>query len=342
MILGFAFTSLVRAQDVGVVGETARPPSGTYFDTLESPGFSPAFPLPSAQLAHRLPEVTEGGPAEPRNRALELVPRDDAQAVRRYKRGFFQRMQLSGEWLVPVGDRSLEIRSLDASLSVAIPLGSFENLLMVTPNFRVDHLTAEDGIEIPSSLYGTGIDFMWRSAFNDRWGAMVGVQPAMFSDFHTSRDALRITGRAFATWQWVPERLTLLMGIVYLDRNDIRLLPGAGMIWTPSAVSRIDLVFPRPKIAHRLAFLPQQSEDWVYLRGSLGGSTWAVRRASGVDDQLTLRDYRIYLGWERIREGGGGLFAEAGYVFGRRLEYEVVPAEREFSDALTLGLGITF
>jgi len=49
------------------------------------------------------------------------------------------------------------------------------------------------------------------------------------------------------------------MGIVYLDRNDIRLLPGAGLTWTPSANSRVDPVFPRPKIEHRMAFSPSKS-----------------------------------------------------------------------------------
>ena len=55
---------------------------------------------------------------------------------------------------------------------------------------------------------------------------MLAVSPAYSSDFQSSDNALRIRGRAFATWQWVPEELTLLFGVVYLDRNDLPLLPG--------------------------------------------------------------------------------------------------------------------
>ena len=73
-----------------------------------------------------------------------------------------------------------------------------------------------------------GVDFMWRKQFNDRWGSMIAVRPAVASDFQTSQDAIRITGRALATWQWVPERLSLLLGAVYLDRNDLAVLPGVG------------------------------------------------------------------------------------------------------------------
>ena len=171
---------------------------------------------------------------------------------------------------------------------------------------------------------------------------MVAVRPAMASDFQTSQDALRITGRALATWQWVPERLTLLFGVVYLDRNDLPVLPGVGLIWTPSPDWRLDVIFPRPKLARRLVFLPRQREDWAYLGGSLGGRTWAVERQPGVSDQLTLRDYRLYLGWERILEGGSGLSVEAGYVFGREMEYEGVSLSQSFNDAFVIRGGVTF
>ena len=47
------------------------------------------------------------------------------------------------------------------------------------------------------------------------------------------------------------------------------------------------------------------------------------------------------LGWERIRDGGGGIFAEIGYVFGRELEYETSLIGESFSDAVMLRAGIT-
>jgi hypothetical protein len=55
-----------------------------------------------------------------------------------------------------------------------------------------------------------------------------------------------------------------------------------------------------------------------------------------------LRDYRLSIGWERIRDGGGGIFAEAGYVFGRELEYENSPKVESFSDAAMIRAGFTF
>ncbi|MBC8873723.1 MAG: hypothetical protein H8E44_30155, partial [Planctomycetes bacterium] len=88
----------------------------------------------------RLPPVFEDAVDTPRNRALEIVRRRDDYAVRRYRKGFFQRFRFSGAWIDQGGDDGLGISDLDTSLSVAVPIGSFENLLILTTGFEVDFL----------------------------------------------------------------------------------------------------------------------------------------------------------------------------------------------------------
>ena len=78
------------------------------------------------------------------------------------------------------------------------------------------------------------------------------------------------------------------------------------------------------------------------MGASFGGSTWAVRRSSGSDDELTLRDYRLLLGYERILNGGTGYSVEMGYVFGRELEYELGGERREFGDSFVIEAGLSF
>src|SRR5690606_12700948 len=106
--------------------------------------------------------------------------------------------------------------------------------------------------------------------------------------------------------------LDLSLGVVYLDRDDIPLLPVAGFTWTPSPQWQIDINFPRPRIARRIDKRGGLSESWVYTAVGLGGNTWAVERADGSDDVLTMRDYQWIFGWEHRRSGGRGLFVEAG------------------------------
>jgi hypothetical protein len=296
------------------------------------------WPAPSV----RPPEIAGDSLQGERNRALELVRRSDQEAIRRYKKGFFQRLAFAAEWIDPGRDSGLGATNLRAATTVAFPLGSLENLLLVTPSFEVDLIDAADAVDIPDRLYNAGIDFMWRKQFNDRWGTMLAVSPGYSSDFQSTENAFRIPGRALATWQWQPERVTLLLGVVYLDRNDLPLLPGVGMIWTPTPDWRLDLLFPRPKLAYRYQFVPGSYEQWIYLRGQLGGRTWSVERADGRADELTLRDYRLTLGWERIVDGGGGLLAEIGLSFGRELEYEIMPWEQSFDDVAFLRCGVAF
>ena len=207
---------------------------------------------------------------------------------------------------------------------------------------EMDYVDGPAGVDVPGRLYNAGLDLMWRTQWDERWGSMIAVAPAVASDFQSNVDAVRITGRALATWQWVPDRVTLIFGVVYLDRNDLNVLPGAGMIWKPTPDFRLDLMFPRPKVAWRLGHLPEEREDWLYVSGTLGGRTWAVERESGISDQLTLRDYRISLGCERIVEGGGGLFAEIGWVFGRELEYDSPPFALSFDDAVVARAGVAY
>ena len=82
-----------------------------------------------------------------------------------------------------------------------------------------------------------------------------------------------------------------------------------------------------------------KSETWAYLSVGLGGNTWAVTRRSGRSDELSLRDWRLKLGLERIVDGGGGWFVELGYAFKRRLEYENTDTEISLSDGILLRAG---
>jgi hypothetical protein len=268
--------------------------------------------------------------------------RNDSPALRRHKQGFFQRLSISAEWAPRFGDTSLGVTYLKTSTTVAVPLGSFQNLLLVTPGFEVGLIDAASTVDIPNQLYHADVDFMWRKELTERWGAMIGVTPGYSSDFQSSTGAIRIRGRGFATWEWVPDQLTLLVGAVYLDRNDLPLLPGVGLTWTPTPDWRLELMFPRPKLAYRIEFVPGEHEQWVHLSGHLGGRTWAVERIGGGADELTLRDFGLTLGWERIVDGGGGVFAEVGWSFGREMEYESVPFTQSFDDAVFLRGGITF
>ena len=82
-------------------------------------------------------------------------------------------------------------------------------------------------------------------------------------------------------------------------------------------------------------------QDWVYLGGEFGGSTWAIRRAAA-NDVLTYRDFRLLLGVERKALGGLDTRLELGYLFCREIRFASTAADIEPSDTVMLRAGLTY
>ena len=94
-------------------------------------------------------------------------------------------------------------------------------------------------------------------------------------------------------------------GVLYLNRDNIRLLPAGGAIWTPNDDWRFELLFPKPKFGMRVNVGPG-FEDWIFTTAESGGNTWAIVRDSGAQDRVTYLDYRLLVGYERKLDGGAG------------------------------------
>ena len=274
---------------------------------------------------------------------LDAIDRLQAdEPVRRFKKQAIQSVSLSGGWIGATNGNDLSGAHLEASIGLGVPLGSFDNILGVTPSFRTDWIDADPALEIPNELYATGVQFFWRKPLNDRWSAMAIVGPAYRGDFTTSRRAFRVFGLGLLNWECRPDLLSLSFGAVYLDRADIPLLPAIGLNWTPNPATRLELRFPESRLSYRLWKQGASSETWAYLSGGLGGNTWAVTRASGRADEVSLRDLRLVVGMERVVDGGGGWSLDAGYAFNRRLEYESDPNEISLSDGVLLQAGWSY
>ncbi|MDE0864795.1 MAG: hypothetical protein OSA98_13475 [Rubripirellula sp.] len=260
----------------------------------------------------------------------------------RFKRQALQSVSLSGGYMGDVGGSGLSSRYVDLSIGSGIPLGSFDNIVGVKPRFRVDWIDADSSIDIPSQLYQFEVQFFYRRPIHDRLSAMAIFSPSVRSDLTTSDNAFRVFALGLLNWECIPDRLTLSGGAVYLGRADLPVLPAIGMVWTPSRLTRLDLRFPTSKLSRRLAKDGGRSETWAYLSAGLGGNTWAVTRSSMTTDEVSLRDLSLRMGIEKIVNGGGGCFADAGYAFSRRLEYENDDSEVKLDDAILFRCGWSY
>ena len=259
-----------------------------------------------------------------------------------YKKGAIQKASVSAGWLSSFKSNELSTSFVEVSLSSGIPLGSFDNILGITPSFRTEYINAAPDVDIPSELFETGISFFLKRKFSDNWSAMGIFAPSIRSDFTTSENALRFFGLGLLTWQAVPDRIAWSFGAVFLGRADLPVLPAIGLKYTPSRRTTYDLRFPESRVSWRLTKNGSHSESWLYVSGGFGGNTWAVTRNDGSHDELSLNYLRLLVGAEYLLDGGGRMFIETGGAFNRRLEYESDQSEQTFANAVILQGGINY
>jgi hypothetical protein len=234
--------------------------------------------------------------------------------------------------------------STSASFIASDPQSSSATTITVTPAFSVVRLTGPEELALPGELYRTGATLGWTRRANDQVSYRVGLSPSVASDFATSDHAFRMMGHALFAYQWSPS-VQYLVGAAYLARNDIGLLPMAGILWTPRDDLRVELTAPRPRIARQIHAGTTDgvvSNDWMYVAGELGGGTWGVERTPSITDELTVRDFRLVFGYESNVPQRVNVRAEMGYVFGRKFEYASDGYEYEPAQSLLMRAGFSF
>jgi hypothetical protein len=183
---------------------------------------------------------------------------------------------------------------------------------------------------------------MWVPQLTSRLTGILAVTPGWYGDFEVDvNDTFRFTGKAILRYDWLPERLQLVLGVLYLDRLNTKVLPVGGIIWKPNDDLSFDLVFPQSKIAQRIS-CGMGFENWLYVSAGFGGNTWTIQRAATDPDELNLVDWRLMLGWEHRRNGGAGARLEVGYVFSREIEFRSQPIVYELDDTAMLRGVLTF
>lgn len=192
--------------------------------------------------------------------------------------------------------------------------------LEFTPGFAVQFWDGPPGFEFPEQTYSGYLDIGWRPQITHHSGLELAVRPGIYSDFHKlSSEAIRIKGKGLFIFTASPE-WQFVGGLLYLDRVDVKLLPAGGAIWTPTPDIRYEIIFPQPKLAHRLSVVGN-TEWWGYIAGEYGGDSWDVDTVGG-RMQTDYNDLRLILGAEfkpTVHAAGMSGRIEIGYVFNREL-----------------------
>jgi hypothetical protein len=224
-------------------------------------------------------------------------------------------------WIVGTGNQLGMLEWVDRDLAVFDYTLTDRSSMHLEPGFTMVWLTGPTTTDLPPYLFSIVIDAAMSFKINNRWSVDTVITPSWNTDFaNKSSELFRLPWQVVNSLK-VNEELKLVVGVTDLDREDIQFLPVAGFTYKPLDGSRqFDLIFPRPKMAWRLGNSPD-GNLWGYIAGELGGNSYAIQRPGTVHDIVTLRDYRLLFGWEHRGEKRHATRFEAGWVFGRAVEY---------------------
>jgi hypothetical protein len=267
---------------------------------------------------------------------------------------FYQRFQpvhrvaFEHTYLAPLGNAELGLNESEISATFALPHRPGVAPLLITPGFAVQWWDGPEDPDMPPRTYSAYLDFSWHPQVTPWFGASLSFRPGVYSDFeHVSEDSIRLKGSALAVFTLSP-RWQIAAGVVYLDRNEVKLLPAGGFVWTPTDDVRWEVIFPQPKLAQRLVTWGN-TNLWWYVGAEYGGDSWTVERTRAFDgllleDQVDYNDIRAYIGLEwKPADGCSGIAGhlEIGYVFDRELVY-LDGTEFQPSDTIMVRGGIRY
>lgn len=261
--------------------------------------------------------------------------------------------RLRGEHTVLLGDNTneaMEVNRTEIASTFAVPIGqTVEAPLLVSPGFAFnwfdgpesDPAAVPRGPDFPPVAYDAYVDFAWRPQFTPQLGAELGFRTGVWTDFEeVNSDSLRVLGRGLAVVS-LSSQFEVLGGVVYLDRERVKLLPAGGVRWRPTPEWDLYLVFPNPKV-RRSWFSTGSADWWWYVAGEYGGGSWTVDRA-GLGDQVDYNDIRVVLGTEFQTPGQATGHFEVGYAFDRELVFDSgAPPRGKLDDAIMFRAGFGF
>ncbi|HEX3869538.1 MAG TPA: hypothetical protein VHV77_03785 [Pirellulales bacterium] len=243
--------------------------------------------------------------------------------------------------ILPPGDY-LSVIDIAIEATISPKRTLFGAPIWLTPFFTFHFFEGGHPFPMTNSTYDAGGEIRQVYQVTPRLAFDAAVAPSVYTDFMNNMpQTFRVVGRGVAIYALTPTT-QLALGATYLGREDISMLPIAGILWRPSPVWEIDALFPKPRIAWSfsppyivdqfsrtkyapwLGFSPIQ-QYWLYTAGELGGNSWTTGY-NNTADILTYYDLRVGFGIEQRATRGPRGRVEIGYVFDRKISLASGPA----------------
>ncbi|MFZ5831563.1 MAG: hypothetical protein ACOY3P_15875, partial [Planctomycetota bacterium] len=269
------------------------PPGGFAPNTYGAPGWgNPVVPpAPYATLEGQIqtPPPNWDPYATPGYQQQPLLPQDpylqspgDGSFTFSNMQRFIDRLHLDYVWMPGGGAEEMGVNEFDTGVTFALPfLYNSQTPILVTPGFGGHWFNGPSGpaaSDVPSHVFDAYLDGAWNPQPTPWLGGELAVRVGVYSDFKKlNSDSIRYMGKGLVVLSFSPS-FKIKAGIWYIDRVRVKLLPAGGIVWTPHADLKANIVFPNPKIARRLC-TTGTTEWWLYGRGEYGDGSWTTETA---------------------------------------------------------------
>ncbi|MGL4941608.1 MAG: hypothetical protein ACRC46_00270 [Thermoguttaceae bacterium] len=334
--------------------------SYTLAQATTSPVVSPAPVMPSviAPPIVNAPPIDPYATTSPGSTTLFAKSGIDSIIPQTYEKAkrFRDRTSVDFLYIAPTSsNKQLGVTEVDLRCQFAIPLKclgtSSTQSGMGMPYLYLAPGAAFDWFKTPSefplnapSTYSAYLDVgvqphLSQDVWLDAW-----VRVGVASDYKkTAKESVRVMGRVMGMFR-ISSEWDGALGVIYLNRERVKLLPSGGLIWHPNADTLVKLTFPDPKISKRFK-ATSDADFWVYLQGSYGGGVWTMTDIFGTMAPTDYNDIRLGIGLElESKSPFSGFqtpfsgFFEFGGAFGREFYREGYAWSAENSWYLRAGI----
>ncbi len=209
----------------------------------------------------------------------------------------------------------------------------------ISPQFGYRNWRATDSFN--DDFFRLGMNLQLSTPAGGPWGFQANFNPSlntdMVSSLHAESVNLDFNAMLFyqpdPVWMWV-------IGAGYLDRVDDIVIPYAGVVITPDQLWELRLLFPQGRISRFIGNFWWGSH-WLYLAWEYHVDSFQVNVPNNTHSQIQMEDYRLTFGM-RSDHPGFTKYIEAGWVFGRNVEYRNTLPGFDISDGFIARFGIRF
>ncbi|MHC4879729.1 MAG: hypothetical protein ACYTGL_25020 [Planctomycetota bacterium] len=210
-------------------------------------------------------------------------------------------------------------------------------IFSVAPQFNLRLWDGPTTPGLPGDVYRFGTDLQITSP---AWGPYTfefAVTPSLNTSFEDSpsSDAWNFDGRGAAYIRTSPQWL-IVAGAMFWDRVNDRVLPYAGLVYTPNDYLEIRALFPKADISFFIG-TPWGVPQWLYVAGEYHIEAYEVVPAGGQRSQVQIEDWRV-VGGVRSEQAGMTSFLEGGWVFDRQLT--LLGADADISSGFIVRFGV--